>query len=500
MKLNAKLTRNLLALAILLVGYLPAVRVPTMGDDLYLQFEAHGLFRGDFVSWTIRNLEHSVQAGHFKPLGNFVDSTIQYLVFPVSHFFGMSTRVFYFVEGFMFIALTIFIGSRFLHLLSKVFLNDKTSENSSFFLILSTVTAATIQIHPWSNDPVTTYIATGWGSTALLFLALLFTLKFIELKSKKYMYLACITHIVGVLYYEMALAGVVAAFALILASKLLAPRKIGLNDNIKFLHVSFIAGIPLLVFLLGRVISGIISPDSGGYTGTQFSISFSGLFTLFYALVSAIPAGAWNLSAQHSGILQVHWPALIVLFPYVFLLFFGATWKTPKNQSGRSYRLLILPIMLLALISGLAASAHAFTPKYQIEISEPGRVYLYYATASVCVSMMIVLALFYLFDHARSNIVTIGVAQLAVVSFAVVQFIINWGVGSTSQLQSSTNVELVQVFSSQTIEAKDACDSLRKWYAGGWPEYYKEGIAQNAQVTFEIFRGEKLCSSGFQAE
>jgi hypothetical protein len=489
----------LVGILVIFIGYLPTFRVPVMGDDFYLQFQATGETGGDFWLWQAINFNGAISSGHFKPLGNFLDSIPQFLVYPVSASLGVSTRYFYFAQGFLLLILIVLAATWFSKIAIRLFAQVEVFK-PRIFLAIALVSAISIQIHPWSNDPVTTYLATGMVSAAISFSILGLTLRAIENSSEgwsnRHAWFSAFVGVCGVLQYEMNLAAIAGSGFLILFYYWTSSiRKLMLN---KRLWVSIFTSviIPGGVFLLGRYISALIAPDSGGYTGTQFSLSEIGFVTLSFALISTLPAGAWFTSFQGLPAMAIHWELIGLLFASALTSVLAI--KGLSNSSEDKIRLskLIGPGIVLVIVAVLSSAAHAFTPKYQFEINAPGKVYLSYMVGAICVSTILAIVLLTLLRApSEEKLFRLLIISALVVSFGLAQQVINWGLGSLSSSAYANNAALSAVTTVRGTSEVERCQVLQNWTTQGWPEYYLHGVIAFSTSAYELFHNEEFCSS-----
>ena len=484
---------------VIFVGYLPTFRVPVMGDDFYLQFQATGETGGDFWLWQVINFNGGVSSGHFKPLGNFLDSIPQFLVYPVSTFLGVSTRYFYFAQGFLLLILIVLAASWFSKTAMRVFAQVDVAK-AKIFLAIALVSGISIQIHPWSNDPVTSYLATGMVSAATSFAILGTTLRAIENASKawsnRYAWLSAFVGVCGVLQYEMNLAAVVGSGFLLLfyywtgsTGELLLNKRLWTN-----IFTSVI--IPGSVFLLGRYISAMISPDSGGYTGTQFSLSEIGFVTLSFALISTLPAGAWFTSFQGLSAMAINWELNGLLVASALTSVLGIKELSNYNEDKIRLSKLIGPGAVLVIVAALSSAAHAFTPKYQFEINAPGKVYLSYILGAFCVSTILaILLLTMLRAPAEKKLLRLLAISALVVPFGVAQQGINWGLGSYSSAAYANNAAMSAATTVKGTLEVERCQVLENWTTQGWPEYYLHGVITYSSAAYKLFHNKEFCSS-----
>jgi hypothetical protein len=481
------------------VGYLPTFRVPVMGDDFYLQFQATGETGGDFWLWQEYNLNGAITNGHFKPLGNFLDSFPQFFVYPVSAFFGISTRYFYFAEGYLLLTLTVLCASWFVKLSMRLFAQVDVSPAKTF-LSIALVTAVSIQIHPWSNDPVTTYLATGMISAALSFAILAATLGAIENSSRdwanRHAWLAMFLGVCGVLQYEMNLAAIAGSGLLIVYYFWSGSfRKLLLNKQVWISSFTIVI-IPISVFLAGRYVSALISPNSDGYTGTQFSLSLKGVETLMFAVISTLPAGAWFTSFEGLPVMAIHWELIILLFASAITSALGIIGLSNSISQQFKPSKLIVPGIILATVGVLASAAHAFTPKYQFEINAPGKVYLSYMLGAMSVNVIIAVLLLAVFA-AKSGKKLSGLLVISslVISFGLAQQVINWGLGSLSSSAYSNNAAMSNATTVRGITESERCQTLQNWAAQNWPDYYRQGVVDYSRAAYKLYHKEEFCTS-----
>lgn len=489
--------RYLLGVLSILVAYLPTLRVPVMGDDFYLQYQATGQTGGDFLLWQASNLNGAITNGHFKPIGNALDSIPQFLVYPLSAFFGVSTRYFYFTQGFLLFILVVVAATWFARVAMRVFAQADIPR-AKIFLAIAVVAGISIQIHPWSNDPVTTYLATGMVSAVLSFVILGLTLRAVENSSKglsnQFAWLSAIGGIVGVLQYEMNLAAIAGSGFLIVFYFWADSLTRFVLDKRLWISLFTSVLIPGSVFLIGRFISAVSSPESDGYTGTQFAFSLLGVQTLMFALTSNLPAGAWVTSFQALPTMTIHWQLIVLFFASALTSTLAMIELCRGSEKRIRLSALVGPAISLGIVGVLASASHAFTPKYQIEINAPGKVYLSYMIGAMSINVVIATSMFALVGAgALNNLSKVLVVTSLVVSFGLAQQAINWGLGSLSSSAYSNNAAMSIATTSRTMPEIERCQVLQNWASQGWPDYYLQGVIEYSSAAYELFYNEEFC-------
>ena len=489
----------LLGLFVLTLAYLPVSKMSVVGDDFQFLFGAHGLADGSFGRWIELVLQDALSRGLVRPIGTIADAIFQYFALPVSSALSLPPRGYYFVFGLISLWTLVLTATWFMRQAFTHFAKHTTHSPQLTFMVLSIVTAITLQIHPWSNDPVTTYLVQGFGSAILAFVTLTLTLRAtseIEKVSGRsvYLILGMLTGAIGVLFYEILVA-VIPAQALIIIYKIHQSR--GRNKGLlKPLFTAFIllVGVPALVFVMGRVISALLVGEGDVYAGTSLELSFAGLRTLVNGTVSILPFGAWGLSFSRFPLLIVSPTILVGITVFGILLALALAISVKQLNRGLHWNNWVIPVVVMVLTGLLAVSAHAFTPKYIAEVNEPGLVYLFYLLGFMCVNTL--LAGFFLSVKISSvPIIGLMITFSILSSLAFTQLLLNNNLASVSLDMHRLNSTLSNKVTSTESNEFERCSALASWSKAEWPDYYRESILKSVPTAFERLTGREFCDS-----
>ncbi len=485
-----------LALALLFVAYFPSLRVPVHGDDFHLQFEALGRGEGNLWTWLGYNIHSSTQYGHFKPFGNVTDAIFQYAAYPLSDFLGIGTKYFFFIEGFLFLILTVLAASWFMREILTLFSLNSKFRYHTLVLALSAVTSLTLQLHPWSNDPVTTYITTGMGSAALSFTILALTVKATSNPNSRVVdtVLAIVFACIGLMYYEMILAVLPGQLVIIMYSVFGNSKTVAGTWKKLILRMLLYVGVPLGVFILGRVFSKLLDPRGGAYGGTVIELSVAGLRTLYNGFISILPGGAWKYSIDRLSTLTVTWTMLLLAAIAVILFSLAAARVARVAMKPLRWKNVWVPMLIMVSVALSAIASHAFTSKYIAEVSEPGLVYLFYFLGFMCVNVVLV-GVVLTIPWKRLPLGIGFVALTLATSMMGLQIVMNTNLGNTSRSAYALNAKLSEAMTSPAYTEEMRCQALRMWSDISWPDYYRDLVRTNAPLAFQSINGKPFCKA-----
>lgn len=485
-----------IGLAVMAVGFVPATRVPIVGDDFYVLFQAQGMSHGDLWQWVTLAWGWGLQAGHFNPVGQVLGGLYHFFSLPVSSSLNSSPSYYYQAGAFLLLILSALSATFFFQATRKTL--DDTYPGHTFprvFALICVITGLTLQIHPWSNDPVTTYSMAGYGATAVGFVLLAFTMQAIRTHSNStWTYLKVgLTALFSVVYYELLVAAV-AASAIIIASALFKKTRVQpvpLRRPIILIAVGVI--VPAIVFVLGRLYVSLVSGD-GGYTGTAVAVGIEGFKTLAFSIISSIPGGAWAYSFYRVNPMILSRSAVVgvTILTVLLLVFSMLWWRSRSAFESKKPQNLWLPLTALVVFWVLSTAAQSFTAKYIAEISAPGLVYLFYPIGMLSVTLIVATVLSFI---PEPRLLPIGAILLAIAAwFGGIQQTVNWTLGDQMRASYVLNSELGAAASNSRIDEATRCMRLQKWANLPWPDYYREGILQNLELSYQQLKHEDFCT------
>lgn len=486
-----------LGLAILFVGFLPATRVPIIGDDFYVIYQAQGMSKGDVFAWISLAWGWGMQAGHFNPIGQVLGGLYHFISMPLTSALNISPAYYYQGGAFALLLLAVISATYFfVQTLKTLELEITPGSTARYFALVAAITGLTIQIHPWSNDPVTTYSMAGYGSTAVGFLLLGLAMKAIRPNSHPVWMTVKVSLVAvfSVVYYELLVAAVAGA-AVIFAAGLL--KKLAITTVSKKRIVALLGFgvvLPAIVFLGGRAYVSLIS-GTGGYTGTVVGGPLDGVKTFAFSLISAVPGGAWPYSFYRVNPMILSRPAFLAGTVLVALLIiFAIAWfRTAPAEPVRHPRKIGIPLLALIVFWWLSTAAQAFTAKYIAEITAPGLVYLFYPIGMLTMSLIIA---GFAVQVSKKRLLTVGAIFLAFTTwFGMTQQTINWTLSIQMESAYRLNSELAAATTNSRIDEEQRCARLERWLEREWPEYYREGVLANLEPTYYQLKGEEFCST-----
>jgi hypothetical protein len=506
------------------LGYVPASRVPVIADDLQGTFEIYAVSDGNLWNAVRYGVSAGMEGGHFNPIGQAVGAAYHYMTYWVSARLEISPQYVDVLAYLVLIAATI-TGATALVVWGLARWSHAQPSYWPFFALVCGLTAATLQIHaPWSNDPVVSYGAAGWGSAALGFWTIAWALRATAPSSVGRGPLAITSALAVscVWYYEMLVAAVAALALVVVATALLAPDRGVVRRRCVVLLGTAVA-LPAVLFVLGRQLTDVAD---GRYSGTAVSLGSDAFRTWHVGMTSALPGGGWDYLSSVAGAPVLRLSTVLIAGALAAVV--GgiiAAWVRSSarlsagDDSGSSAeddRTIVAdaeamdgamdgaapatswrgaPLVVLAAMTSfwvLATATHSVTAKYIQEIQSPGHVYLFYAVGVVAVAALLGLALVLLRPRWRPS-VTLGVLPLVGV-FIFGQVAVNTSVADAVNRIYPLNASLVSMSTDPDVPVDTRCEVLEAWMLQPWwPGYYSNSVAENLQENYERSFGEPFC-------
>jgi hypothetical protein len=491
-------TRPLLwaALGTLLLGLgaLPAARVPIVGDDFQALFETYAIADGSLLGVLDFGWNAGMRAGHFNPVGQALGALHHFTLYSVSADLGIPPQLWDVAVGTTLMWLAVLAATTVLvHGLSYAGLTPRLGFWPAFAL-LAGVTAVTVQLHPWSNDPVTTYLPAGWGSAVIGF-----TLLGLALRAclpgrtgwADYVLIGAVA-LFAVMYYEM-LVGMIAGTAVVYAGTILRGRRRGNRPQVVRALVLTGVGVvlPAVVFIGGRLLAA--PAESSGYTGTALSVGPDAAYTWWVAMVGAVPTGGWRYLIENGGgrIPINTRSGLFAIALLIGALVLMAAWRRLPVVTGGWSKAALVPIGAVLGTWAATTATHTTTKKYIDEINEPGQVYLYYAVGVLCVALLLAAVAVTLLPRAGATVRSGGLLVLG--AFIAVQAPLNWHLATISAEAYSINRNLSTAGADADVPPDIRCDTLLTWAERPWPQYYLDAVVEDTQENFLRVHGEPFC-------
>ncbi|RYV51363.1 hypothetical protein [Pengzhenrongella frigida] len=484
----------LLGTVLLALGAIPAARVPIIGDDFHAFFESYAIVDGNAGSAFAYGWNQGLLAGHFNPVGQAIGAVYHFGAFAVSSSLGISPQYYdvFFGSGLMWLtvagaALTLTWGLRHAGAVGQV-------SYWRNFALLAAVVASTLQLHPWSNDPVTSFGPAGWGSAAIGFALLGMSLRSTVpgRTSVADFFLVGALAVVAVLYYEM-LVGMIAGTAAVYVGVVVRAR---LRRNTADLRRGLLLGVvgvvlPAVIFVGGRFLA--IPSTESNYTGTTLSVGSAAAATWWTAIVGALPGGGWRYLSEMAGSVELALkPVALALLLCLAVGLLVVAWMRAPRLWVPWTRAALIPVAGVVATWALTTATHTTTQKYIDEIKVPGQVYLYYVVGVVCAAILISWAIIALAPRAPSF--AGPVALLLVGAFLMIQMPLNWRLATVSADAFALNRTLAGVVVTDEASEDERCAALAAWVTRPWPDYYREAVVGDAQEDFERVFGEPFCT------
>jgi hypothetical protein len=479
------------------LGALPGARIPIIGDDLQAFFESYDFSDGSAARAFGWGWGQGLKAGHFNPVGQGLGGLYHYGAYAFTTALETSPQVYDVGVGLVLLGLAV-LGAAMVVTWGLRQVGDGVPVSFwRTYALVAAITGATIQLHPWSNDPVTSFGPAGWGSAAigfgLLGLALRATMP--GRTSRRALVtdavLITLLGVFAVTYYEM-LVGMIAGTAVVY---LLAFVRARLRHDAQASWRAVLLGglgvvLPAVVFVAGRMLA--VPAQESNYTGTALSLGPDALATWWAAMVGALPAGGWLYLVPMSG----GAPLTVRSLAYAAAMCLGVAllvlvWRRVPIAATRWTRSSALLLGGVLATWALTTATHATSQKYIDEIKVPGQVYLYYGVGVICVAMLLAWAVHVLAPRLPRGV---GPAALVLVgAFLAVQMPLNWHLSDVSAVAFAPNRVFAGAASTDDLPAADRCAAMLTWAERPWPEYYRDAIVQNSQESFALRFGTPLC-------
>jgi hypothetical protein len=456
-----------------------------VGDDLINPFFQFFQTNGSF-SRTL-HLGYEYGTSHkFDILGQTIFVVHSWLWLQFDHLTNLNHMWFYYLTKWTNYCIVLVAISYWLA--TVINMKKKSVEFKRLLLMLTLVGGATIQLHNiWSNDPVGNYPLSGFAAASCGFITLGLLNRCVNSSQWRNLLYASLAVGFSILYYEINIALLSAAFVvwLIIAMRNLRDRRFlrPICDGI------LLTAVPLVVVLYGRLVTSGKTAEYGGTTIGSWSRFPK---TSAIAFVGNLPAGGWSLSRRFVS--TVDFPSTLVIGSSLLLVvLFGYITKQILERSTSEIQLKRL-IMLLSPAFAYwltSISIQTMTDKYQNEIVEIGQTYNFYAQGFMFLTGSIAIGFLLLGKYKPY----IPMVTAFLVVFGSFQYQINTQLVEAVRIGNGASVGLVNSYVSTSSDAF-RCDAWKAWASGVWPEYYEQGMAVGLRASFKSFYGEEFCKTG----
>jgi hypothetical protein len=476
------------------LGALPIARVPIIGDDFQALFESFARADGDALRAWRYGWDQGLLAGHFNPVGQAIGTLYHFVGYSFSSSLGVDPRYYYVCTVVVLLWLTVAGGSL---VLTWGLRTAGALGQTSFwrnFALLSAVTTATVELHPWSNDPVTSFGMAGWGSAAIGFLLLGLSLRATTPGRRGWADFVLVggVAVFAVMYYEM-LVGMIAGTAVVYVG---AFGRAYIRRDGAARRRALVLGVvgvilPAAFFIAGRAFA--VPASQSNYTGTTLALGRDALATWWAAMVGTLPAGGWLYLFPMSGSVPLETrPLLLALLTCIGVGVLIFAWSRAPRLSVTWTRSLLIPVGGVLATWALTTATHATTQKYIDEIKVPGQVYLYYVVGLVCSAILISWIILAVAPRAPSGVRVVSLVLIG--AFLVVQVSLNWHLAAVSAQAFAGNRALAEVTVTNATPEDARCAALGAWVDRPWPAYYREAVVQDTQEDYARVFGEPFCT------
>lgn len=481
-----------IGLALLVAAAAATIRVPVYGDDFRLSQQAYDMFDGDLGKVLATAWKTGEQPNRFSPSGRFFAFAYHFLAHELAVNSGIGMHWFYRAGGFILLVLAVVAASA-LFVAAARYIDPAANRIrlAPVFSGLSAGLAVTLQLHPWSHDPVLTISEIGLMSSVLTFafLALVFSLAETARLVIALPLIAAMS-VIGTTFYESFVAAVVAA-TLLWGWMLVRPRSAAERMRaVWFLIVGTL--LPLVVFVGGRMY--VATLRLAPYSGTDLALTTSGFRPFGLILLGVVPGSAWPLSVEYAGgRLSLTFPAVAAGLAIALLLAVG----TVLARREPALRLVLTRrgwtvAVVLGTLAVLTVAMHSFTEKYIAELTRPGQIYLSYVLLALLALMSVLAAVL---GIGRRRMVIALVLLPVAAGFAVVQQAVNWSVAERAAVDNDANRYLTSISVRWEPNRQARCASLAEWADGkAWPAYYRAAVVNGINHNYERDFGVPFCA------
>lgn len=430
-------------------------------------------------------------AGHINVLGQVIGAMLNSIWMVAMSVLGLRYSTIYAATKLLVYLLTAVAAASFVRRCSDIVGRPLSVWRSRIYISIALFT--TLQIHiPWSNDPVSSYPASGFAAAALGFVVLAQALEAFRKDSFRR---ACLCGVIGglsVIYYEIGLAAVAAIVPLGLWAwndrREREPKPLRTTMRLAAPMVA----IPIVIAVATKLVLGSAPAN---YSGTRVTLGGDQIRSVANGLVSTLPGSAWKVAREFLtvpvALRATPLGILIVLTTAVAVLARRYPVEFPDGRIRSRLGLVALIASPLAYLLG-ATAIQTSTQKVQDEAPRIGYVYNYYAIGATAVAAVLVMVAIAIPRRWWTDLVR-SVAVVVSVAFVSVQFLLNWNITIRFNELTYPSRQLLVTFTEQPAEVI-RCSALQGWTLGSWPDPYENAMVAGLQSAYQYFHGEPFCA------
>jgi hypothetical protein len=429
--------------------------------------------------------------GHFNYVGQTIGSIVVMIWTYLMGNFSIRFSAVYATTKFL-VYLFCFVVSAAAIRSALSFIGIRISAWSARIWILIAITL-TLQIHvPWSNDPVASYPLSGFLTTAIGILFIVFELALHDSTSLVRAFVVGVVGALAVLYYEYNSFAILSVAPIILCGfwENRRSKKVLIHRVKMGILCVGPAAITTVYFYLSTRASSV------NYDGTDFSFREPFARTFVNGVAGTFPATSWKIAHVFlTGPLAR--PAQSWL-PYFFgiavlgsLYPLRSSWGSEKLVRKVKWQRVLMgcaPFVIYWLGATLTQTA---TEKVQLETTRFGQVYNFYAVGVTCLAIISIILLS-LVNWKKVPVLVRSCLFAIVLFFGAYQYVVNWNVmNQFNGITSGSSNLLVAYAEKPPMDRR--CAALNSWKTMGWPEHYWLDMELGLNASYEIFHGELFC-------
>ena len=469
----------------------PVLLTTVYADDYinpFSQFPATRLNPIEMVRYAWRGAKG---AGHINVLGQLIGAILGGIWMAAMSVLGLRYSTIYAATKLLTYILTAVAAAAFLRKCSEILGRPLSAWRARVYV--SAVLFTTLQIHiPWSNDPVSSYPASGFAAAAIGFVVLSLAVDALRAQSFRRAVVCGVAGGLCVIYYEIGAAAVAAIVPLGVWFWLDRRRQ-----DPKALRQSATLLAPMLVIpvIIAAATKLALGPSNASYTGTALAVGGHQVRSAEYGLVSTLPGSAWRVARDFLAmpVTLRTTPIGILLVLVIALALLAKRFPADRFDDPLASRVTLLLLLAAPLAFMLGATViQTSTQKVQDEAPRIGYVYNFYAIGATAVAVIIVVLVLSIPARWTSGMLRIPAIAVAL-TFVSIQFLLNWNVTMRFNELTYPSRQLLVTFSDQPPEVI-RCSALQGWTLGLWPDGYEDAMVNGLQDAYQYFHGEQFCA------